>query len=194
MVTHLRYYTDPIAQYPLQLVGPSHALVRSLLTLSEKLRSLGIVYHPVKQHVVIPDALRLLFNSLLDVVLTRAEDTTLHDLAFIRKFCELYGPTWTDLHSQIDRRLNAAVSVGVLLRISLGLMNFSVPTAPNWRWSHLQLLIISCVVKFSFRVFFLPLPYQTSIHPCCNLVFHPRAQTILLAQIWQNLPLVLVCS
>lgn len=90
------------------------------------------MYHPVKQHAIVPDALRLLFKSLLDVAHARAEDVTLYDLTFIRKFCELYGPTWTDLHSQINRRLNA-VSVGVLLRIPLGLINFSVPTTPNWR-------------------------------------------------------------
>ncbi len=118
----------------LQFVGPSHALVRALLTLSENFRSLGVVYHPVKQHAVVPDALRLLFRSLLDVALTRAEDAILHDLAFIRKFCELYGPSWTDLHSQIDRRLSAAVSVGVSsLGIPHSLINVSVPTVPNWR-------------------------------------------------------------
>ena len=93
--------------------GPSHALLHSLLALAEGLRSLGIVYHPVgpvRQRVIVEDVLRLFFSSLLDGNLDKMNETTLHDLAFLRALSESYGPSWNDVSFQINQRLKSVVS------------------------------------------------------------------------------------
>jgi hypothetical protein len=91
------------------LAGPSQILIQSLLSLTENLKQLGIVYHPAKQHVIVEGTLQQFLTSLLDVSLNTSDDPTLHDLAFLRKICELYGPKWVDISTQIDQRLKPVV-------------------------------------------------------------------------------------
>jgi hypothetical protein len=90
--------------------GPSHALLHSLLALAEGVRSLGIVYHPIRQRAIVEDVFRLFFSSLLDGNLDKMDETTLHDLAFLRALSGLYGPSWSDISFQINQRLKSVVS------------------------------------------------------------------------------------
>jgi hypothetical protein len=104
--------------------GPSHALLHSLLALAEGVRSLGIVYHPIRQRAIVEDVFRLFFSSLLDGNLDKMDETTLHDLAFLRALSGLYGPSWSDISFQINQRLKSVVSP------TISKMRFRVSCSP----------------------------------------------------------------
>ena len=96
------------------MTGPSHVLLHSLVALSEGLRSLGIVYHPVRQHAIVQDVIRYFVSSLLDGGdFDKVDETTLHDLLFLRALSELYGPSWNDISFKINQRLKSVVSTTV---------------------------------------------------------------------------------
>jgi hypothetical protein len=45
------------------------------------------------------------------------DETTLHDLVFLRALSDLYGPSWNDISLQINRRLESVVSATFASRV-----------------------------------------------------------------------------
>lgn len=97
------------------MTGPSHALFHALLALTEGLRSLGIVYHPVRQRAIVQDVIRHFVSSLLDAGdFDKLDETALHNLLFLRALGDLYGPSWNDISFKINQRLKSVVSITIL--------------------------------------------------------------------------------
>lgn len=153
------------------MTGPSDGLLHSLLALAEGLGSLGIVFHPVKQRTLVQDIFRHFFSSLLDGNLDKMDESTLHDLAFLRALSELYGPSWSDISLQITQRLESVVSAKSQIA-SLRLILSSLPTSSTK--SRCLLPITLFAVKPYFPSCSLRLRFQTLMHLFYSSAFQLR--------------------
>jgi hypothetical protein len=172
------------------MTGPSHTLLHSLLSLAEELRSLGIVYHPVRQRTIVEDVFRHFFTSVLDGNLNKMDETTLHDLVFLRALCELYGPSWDDISFQINQRLKSVVSA--MPRFSFSSLTLCSLLTSSTK-SHRLLPITLFVVRPYFPSCSLRVSFRSSMHLFSSLAFHLQDKTTPLPLILQNQALALAC-
>ena len=77
--------------------------------MSDSTRRLGIPRHPARQKVVVQDTLRLLITSWINEGWENYDDQALHDLAFLRKIVDVYGPEWEDVSTLLAGKLKANV-------------------------------------------------------------------------------------
>ncbi|KAF9074806.1 hypothetical protein BDP27DRAFT_1286851 [Rhodocollybia butyracea] len=89
---------------PLPCVSPSNDLIQSLLSLAEAIQSLGFS-RDSSRHIHLADqTLRLFVRRLLDRNWEHNVAQALHDVAFLRKLAEIWGPHWSDVRELLDSR------------------------------------------------------------------------------------------
>ncbi|KAF5388598.1 hypothetical protein D9757_004649 [Collybiopsis confluens] len=86
--------------------GPSNNLVESLLALADSILDLGMS-REAKRHVRLADrTVHLFISRLLDREWEYDRIQKLHDMIFLRKISELWGPGWGDVQDSLDAKIS----------------------------------------------------------------------------------------
>lgn len=81
--------------------GPSVQMFQALLSLSENVHDLGIVYHPIGQHAIVQNLLRSFIAIWVDEIWIEGLDKFLPDIALLRYISDRYGESWSDISSKL---------------------------------------------------------------------------------------------
>ncbi|KAF8167632.1 hypothetical protein B0H34DRAFT_24536 [Crassisporium funariophilum] len=87
--------------------GPSPQLLKSLLSVCDSIQRLGVLHPSVKQNAIVQDTLRSLFTCWSKEGWEKDNEQDLHDIAFLRKLADLYGPAWSDISALLADQLKA---------------------------------------------------------------------------------------
>jgi hypothetical protein len=92
-------------------LGPSPEIQRGLLSLCDSIRQLGVVYHPIRQRVIVQEILRSFITQWIDDDV-KVNDGPLdpNDIVFLRKVSDLYGESWSDISTALADKSMSLVS------------------------------------------------------------------------------------
>lgn len=95
------------------LVGLSTALFHGLLSLSDYMRQLGVIHHPVKKNSIVQETL----HSFIILWINEfwGDDVgkdSLFDILFLSDVSTRYGEPWSQISAIISQKLKSAVRIG----------------------------------------------------------------------------------
>lgn len=86
-------------------------MFQALLSLSQNIRELGIVYHPIGQHSIVQNLLRSFITSWSTQVWEQNLDSSLPDVTLLRYISDRYGESWSDISSRLSAKEKDAVRI-----------------------------------------------------------------------------------
>ncbi|KAF5312388.1 hypothetical protein D9619_002857 [Psilocybe cf. subviscida] len=90
--------------------GPSVQMFQALSSLSQHIRELGIVYHPIGQHSIVRNLLRSFITAWSDEIWAEDFSGSLPDITFLRYTSDRYGESWSDISSKLLAKEKQAAS------------------------------------------------------------------------------------
>lgn len=90
-------------------LGLSNALLQGLLGLGDKIRQLGVIYHPVRQEDIVQEILRSFITLWIKEFWDANTASNLHNIMLLHNISTNYGDAWNDVSSSISDTLESAV-------------------------------------------------------------------------------------
>ncbi|KAJ4485835.1 hypothetical protein J3R30DRAFT_3283663 [Lentinula aciculospora] len=88
----------------LPCTSPSVNLMQSLLLLAEAIQKLGFSGESMRHNHLADRTVHLFISRLLDLEWEHNKIQTIHDIGFLRKIVELWGPHWDDVCGLLDAK------------------------------------------------------------------------------------------
>jgi len=81
----------------------------------DSIRQLGVVYHPIRQRVIVQEILRSFITQWIDDDM-KVNDGPLdpNDVVFLRKVSDLYGESWSDISTALADKSMSLVRISIV--------------------------------------------------------------------------------
>ncbi|KAF8973530.1 hypothetical protein BDZ97DRAFT_1648009 [Flammula alnicola] len=90
--------------------GPTPEILQALLSLCDSIRQLGVIYHPVRQHVIVQQVLRSFITSWTKEFFGgKGGENTVQDIVFLRHISDQYGESWNEISAVLSEKLKSFV-------------------------------------------------------------------------------------